>query len=179
MNWAVFRTRWRGCIKKLSGGEALRLPPPDDLNCAPLTGCGTQHPLRALCGTRVLLAAAPTTPPCFRHWRRSSSLHFAHIQRNYFLFAVPKRLQAFRNCLFTRWAGVVPFSSTKTTLWFAIFALAWYNSRIKYCVYGKLGNRVEWQRKNENQRNGVLLPAVKRQNSGSRQGLAPCLAACC
>ena len=24
--------------------------------------------------TRVLLAAAPTTPPCFRHWRRSSSL---------------------------------------------------------------------------------------------------------
>ena len=30
------------------------------------TGCGTQHPLRALGGTRVLLAAAPTTPPCFR-----------------------------------------------------------------------------------------------------------------
>ena len=39
-----------------------------------LTGCGTQHPHRALGGTRVLLAAAPTTPPCFRHWRRSSSL---------------------------------------------------------------------------------------------------------
>ena len=38
------------------------------------TGCGTQHPLRALVGTRVLLAAAPTTPPCFRRWRRSSSL---------------------------------------------------------------------------------------------------------
>ena len=34
------------------------------------TGCGTQHPLRALGGTRVLLAAAPTTAPCFRHWRR-------------------------------------------------------------------------------------------------------------
>ena len=47
----------------------------DDLDCAPrFTGCGTQHPLRALGGTRVLLAAAPTTPPCFRHWRRSSSL---------------------------------------------------------------------------------------------------------
>jgi len=47
----------------------------DDLEYLPLlTGCGTQHPLRALCGTRVLLAAAPTTPPCFRHWRRSSSL---------------------------------------------------------------------------------------------------------
>ena len=39
-----------------------------------LSGCGTQHPHRALGGTRVLLAAAPTTPPCFRHWRRSSSL---------------------------------------------------------------------------------------------------------
>ena len=38
------------------------------------TGCGTQHPLRALGGTRVLLAAAPTTAPCFRHWRRSQLL---------------------------------------------------------------------------------------------------------
>ena len=47
----------------------------------PLSGCGTQHPLRALGGTRVLLAAAPTTPPCFRRWRRSSSLHSSHIQR--------------------------------------------------------------------------------------------------
>ena len=25
---------------------------------------------------RILLAAAPTAPPCFRHWRRSSLLHF-------------------------------------------------------------------------------------------------------
>ena len=24
---------------------------------------------------RILLAAAPTAPPCFRHWRRSSLLH--------------------------------------------------------------------------------------------------------
>ena len=38
------------------------------------TGCGTQHPLRALSGTRVLLAAAPTTAPCFRRWRRSQLL---------------------------------------------------------------------------------------------------------
>ena len=38
------------------------------------TGCGTQHPLRALGGTRVLLAAAPTTAPCFRRWRRSQLL---------------------------------------------------------------------------------------------------------
>ena len=39
------------------------------------TGCGTQHPLRALGGTRVLLAAAPTTAPCFRRWWRSQLLH--------------------------------------------------------------------------------------------------------
>ena len=38
------------------------------------TGCGTQRPLRAKFCTCVLLAAAPTTPPCFRHWRRSSLL---------------------------------------------------------------------------------------------------------
>ena len=37
-------------------------------------GCGSQHPLRALISTRVLLAAAPTMTPCFRHWRRSSLL---------------------------------------------------------------------------------------------------------
>ncbi len=34
------------------------------------TGCGSQHPLRAKDCTRVLLAAAPTTPPFIRHWRR-------------------------------------------------------------------------------------------------------------
>ena len=62
----------------------------DDLKCPPLLpGCGTQHPHRALGGTRVLLAAAPTTPPCFRHWRRSSSLQ----RKNYFNFGVLKRLR--------------------------------------------------------------------------------------
>jgi len=55
----------------------------EDLKCAPcLPGCGTQHPHRALGGTRVLLAAAPTTPPCFRRWRRSSLLQ----RKNYFYF---------------------------------------------------------------------------------------------
>ena len=53
------------------------------MKCAPrLPGCGTQHPHRALGGTRVLLAAAPTTPPCFRRWRRSSLLQ----RKNYFYF---------------------------------------------------------------------------------------------
>ncbi|MFR6649533.1 MAG: hypothetical protein ACLUQ1_03445, partial [Faecalibacterium prausnitzii] len=45
-----------------------------DFDALDSTGCGTQRPLRALGGTRILLAAAPTAPPCFRHWRRSSPL---------------------------------------------------------------------------------------------------------
>ena len=40
----------------------------------PLPSCGTQHPLRALKSTCVLLAAAPTALPCFRHWRQSELL---------------------------------------------------------------------------------------------------------
>ena len=38
------------------------------------TGCGTQQIFRALGGTHILLATAPTTPPCFDRWPRSSSL---------------------------------------------------------------------------------------------------------
>ena len=78
----------RGAVRRMArrrvprGGERLKCPPR-------LPGCGTQHPLRALGGTRVLLAAAPTTPPCFRHWRRSSSLQ----RKNYFNFGVLKRLR--------------------------------------------------------------------------------------
>ena len=39
--------------------------------------CGSLHLLRALGGTRILQAAAPTATPCFRHWRRSLPLLFA------------------------------------------------------------------------------------------------------
>ena len=42
---------------------------------ASCTGCGTQRPFRTLNGAHVLLAAAPTTAPCFRRRRRSPSLH--------------------------------------------------------------------------------------------------------
>ena len=35
-------------------------------------GRGSQRLRRALGGTRILLAAAPTEPPCFCHWQRSS-----------------------------------------------------------------------------------------------------------
>ena len=62
-------------VQSVKNGERPAPRRGDDFKCAPrLPGCGTQHPLRALGGTCVLLAAAPTTPPCFRHWRRSSSL---------------------------------------------------------------------------------------------------------
>jgi len=71
------------------------------LKLPPQTGCGTQHLLHALSGARILLAAAPTTPPCFRHWRRSSLLRFGNGD-DYFLFAAEKSLQAFLCCFFTR-----------------------------------------------------------------------------
>ena len=38
-------------------------------------GRGSQRLHRALGGTRILLAAAPTAPPCFCRWQRSSLLH--------------------------------------------------------------------------------------------------------
>ena len=48
------------------------------------TGCGAQRPLRALSGTRVLLTAAPTAPPCIRRRQRSSLLRiflcFSHLR---------------------------------------------------------------------------------------------------
>ena len=37
-------------------------------------GCGSLRLLRALSGTRILQAAAPTAPPCFGRWPRSSPL---------------------------------------------------------------------------------------------------------
>ena len=65
-----------------------RLDRQNDLEWLPLLpGCGTQHPHRALGGTRVLLAAAPTTPPCFRRWRRSSSLLAIFSGNNIYIFA--------------------------------------------------------------------------------------------
>ena len=57
------------------------------------TGCGAQRPLRALSGTRVLLTAAPTAPPCIRRRRRSSLLRiflcFSHLRlrRRFYLSA--------------------------------------------------------------------------------------------
>ena len=73
----------------------------NDLKWPPLSGCGTQHPHRALGDTCVLLAAAPTTPPCFRHWRRSSSLLRIISGNIIYNFAILENLRIFQNCLFT------------------------------------------------------------------------------
>ena len=45
-----------------------------DFDALEPTGCGPLRLLRALGDTRILQAAAPTAPPCIRHWRRSSPL---------------------------------------------------------------------------------------------------------
>ena len=62
--------------QRVKGCSPLTIPmwkskPKNASRCAK-TGCGTQRPLRALSGTRVLLTAAPTAPPCIRRRRRSS-----------------------------------------------------------------------------------------------------------
>ena len=45
-----------------------------DFDALDPTGCGPLRLLRALGGTRILQAAAPTAPPCIRRRRRSSPL---------------------------------------------------------------------------------------------------------
>ena len=100
-----------------------RLDRQNDLEWLPLLpGCGTQHPLRALGGTCVLLAAAPTTPPCFRRWRRSSSLlamfsgkiifNFAFAERSAAMKA-PVGLLSGRAVCVSRWRGFAPTSSAE------------------------------------------------------------------
>ena len=66
--------------QRVKGCSPLTIPrrkskPKNASRCAK-TGCDTQRPLRALSGTRVLLTAAPTAPPCIRRRRRSSLLRF-------------------------------------------------------------------------------------------------------
>ena len=51
-------------------------------------GCGSLRLLRALRGTRILQAAAPTAPPCFGRWPRSSPLQ----TKGYSPLIIPKQL---------------------------------------------------------------------------------------
>ena len=51
-------------------------------------GCGSLRLLCALRGTRILQAAAPTAPPCFGRWPRSSPLQ----TKGYSPLIIPKQL---------------------------------------------------------------------------------------
>ena len=42
-----------------------------------IKGARVAAPSVCFAAARILLAAAPTAPPCFRHWRRSSPLQVA------------------------------------------------------------------------------------------------------
>ena len=70
----------------LVGAGGLREP-----RCIRSPGRGSQRLLRALGGTRILLAAAPTAPPCFCRWQRSSLLH-----RGFFTRRTIRRVDAVR-----------------------------------------------------------------------------------
>ena len=154
--------RWRGCIKRLNANEGRFC-----------TTIGL--PFSSLRGTIIKSNSVSTTNAGNKEtWqqknvkRQHGAQHRAKSAPNSGSRQGLAPCGRFGTAFSREGLGSFHFPPTKTTLWFAIFALAWYNSRINYCVYGKLGNRVEWQQKNENQRNGVLLPAVKRQSSGSR-----------
>ena len=83
------------------------------------TSCGTQRLLRPLSGPCILLATAPTAPPCIpsfvamRHlppaggslWPQAAVVAVAISAENLFLFAAQKNLRIFLSCFFTE--GVV------------------------------------------------------------------------
>ena len=78
----ISRNVYRGCcnLQPVRGIEGTRPPAggkkePGGLFFS-VTGCGTQRLQRPLEGPCILLAAAPTTPPCFCRRQRSSSLLF-------------------------------------------------------------------------------------------------------
>ena len=67
--------RRRGRSAGPEGERGVSTPPSLPLDTPlPWTGCGSQRMLRPLSGPCILLAAAPTTPPCFCRRQRSSSL---------------------------------------------------------------------------------------------------------
>ena len=85
--------------QRVKGCSPLTIPkkkskPKNASRCAK-TGCGAQRPLRALSGTRVLLTAAPTAPPCIR--RRAAVVavalfsRFSHLLLRSRLYALAER----------------------------------------------------------------------------------------
>ena len=67
-------------VKSITAGYVLFCVPKEnqktasDFDALEATGCGSLRPLRALGGTRIPQAAAPTAPPCFCRRQRSSPL---------------------------------------------------------------------------------------------------------
>ena len=88
----ISRNVYRGCcnLQPVRGIEGTRPPAggkkePGGLFFS-VTGCGTQRLQRPLEGPCILLAAAPTTPPCFCRRQRSS------------LLQVPTSRSVYRGC---------------------------------------------------------------------------------
>ena len=84
------------CLARQGHGDFDALEP---------TGCGTLRLLRALGGTRILQAAAPTAPPCIRRWRRSSPLQ----TKGYSPLIIPKQKSKRKNA--SRFAKRIFFAS--------------------------------------------------------------------
>ena len=78
--WMLFRTRYNVLFRqfRLLTAQAGSIPAAIRLifeNC--YKGARVAAPSVCFAAARILLAAAPTAPPCFRHWRRSSPLQVA------------------------------------------------------------------------------------------------------
>ena len=69
-------------------------------------GRGSQRLHRALGGTRILLAAAPTAPPCFCRWQRSSLLLFESTRSMSLALLQNKNLSVFAYVEVFWWARV-------------------------------------------------------------------------
>ena len=69
-------------------------------------GRGSQRLRRALGGTRILLAAAPTAPPCFCRWQRSSLLLFESTRSMSLALLQNKNLSALAYAEAFGWARV-------------------------------------------------------------------------
>ena len=93
-----------------------------DFDALDPTGCGPLRLLRALGGTRILQAAAPTAPPCIRRRRRSSPLQ----TRGYSPLSTPKKKSKRKNA--SRFAQRIFFASP-------IWSRCATDGTVKYILY--------------------------------------------
>ena len=90
-------------------------------------GCGSLRLLRALGGTRILQAAAPTTPPCFGRWPRSSPLQ----TRGCTPLVTPKQLGSIQKIQVASLKDFLCYADLKSLARRDIRAAAWF-----YCWRG-------------------------------------------